>query len=186
VPECPVFAHPVFSHPAWAPFKQEVLRHVAAQTDSLTQSAIVARADSAAISAIGACMTELCGQVGSLNTLVSGMKRDAADMKGELADTVRSIIGEALRNVAGAIDGGGTVQYLPSARPERALSPPRAPAPLALPAPPVFKLYVALGKVGSVQRVYNEWYNGDPQSGGTALKDMTVRCMRVVHADTQR
>ena len=186
VAECPVFAHVLFSHPEWAPFKQRVLDHVAEQSNALTQSAIVARADTEAISAIGSCMTAMCGQLAALTTQVDSLKRSADDMNTAVGESVREAIRAALLGAASAVGGGGgapssTLQLL-SAPPQRAPPPPRLPAPLALPAPPVVKAYIDMGKIATVQRLYDEWHTGDIQTSGKALKDIKARCLRGVHA----
>ena len=192
VPECPVFGHAIFSHPAWAQFKLRVLEHVAEQANALTQNAVVARADTEAIGAIGACLTALCGQVGALTTLFGSLPRTADDMKAEVAEVVREAMREAMRNallaaygaVGGATPGGAA--YPNSARPERAQSPPRPPAQQDLRAPPASKAWLDLGKIADVRRMYDEWHFGDKQTGGAALKDMKARCphcVRCTHAD---
>jgi len=184
VPDCIAFSNVLFSHPAWAPFKQRVLDHVAEQANSLTQSAIVARADTEAISAIGACLTALSTQVGVLTTQVGGLKRSADDMMTDVTEgmreAVRETIHDALLRAAGAVRGEapGGAAYANYERPERAQSPPRPPAPPMQRARQGVNAYLDLGKVATVGRLHEEWHFGDSQTNGAALKNMKVRFPR--------
>ena len=180
VPECVVFEHELFSHAAWAPFKQRVLEHVAEQANSLTQSAVVARADNEAIGAIGACLTSLCTQVGALTTLFGGLQRTADDMMTDVTDVVRETMRETIRDAllraAGAVvEAPGGAAHATYERPERARSPPRPPAPPAQRPRQGVKAYLDLGKVATVGRLHEEYYVGDSQTNGAPLKNMTVR-----------
>ena len=178
VPGCPVFEHAIFSHAAWAPFKQAVLEHVAAQTDTQTQSAIVARADNEAIASLGALMTVMCSQVGTLTTAVRGMQRDVDEMPATVEHHVRDALHAALLGAAGAVGGAGV--RLRERTEYRAQPPPRAPSPPpTAPAARAMKPYIALGKAGSVKRVYNEYHYGDVDTCGQPLKNMKVQCLRI-------
>ena len=160
----------------WAPFKEAVLQHVAAQSDTQIQSAIVARADNEAISSLGVLMTGMCSQMGTLTAAVHGMQHDVDGMSATIQRTVCNAIRSALMGAANAVGGGSSAPELHDERPEyRAQSPPRSSSPPTARAAPAMKAYIALGKVGLLSRRHSEWHYGDPDTCGQPLKNMKVR-----------